>query len=815
MQVPRKRPDVGTSRKKLTGGGSLQNGVTPKKARKLRAGLLALVVALAMVVAIPGFAQGIALVVRAAFGVETLAEEGQWASDPDTHDDWYSGENGVSSGDNAGDSTRNTGRIWTDKSVYTSDVQLTSQSGETTFNIENDEGTALVGLSALSSAANISGQTTINQPLDIVLVLDVSGSMDDDLNSYRYDPTYYVYQNGGPYYVQSDSGSYERVERHNFGGGGIWNPTDWGWRRADTNERVYPMESAQDTDSGHIQFYTRQQISSTPKISALKTAVNSFISETGRENSQITDPNNQHRIALVKFAGDQMRYSIGDDTYRDGRYNYNYTQVVSDFSTDTTALTNDVNGLDAAGATAADYGFTLADAVMEGGRHGSATYTGARDNAQKVVIFFTDGEPNHDNGFNGGVAASAVNTAYRLKQNNVSVYSIGVMTGADPSDTSGDFNKYMNAVSSKYPDAQVNDGWDRFSLSDPVGDTEYYYAADSSESLNAIFEAIRDSFGSSATSPIESNDNIGGEPVGYLTFIDTLGDYTEVKNFKSIVFAGEEFTQVSATPSGDGSTTTYVFQGSVDNGNDEGVVYPGSHNLSDIEITVTHGTTVQQGDTVEVQIPSTMLPMRLYTAESNTVDGETTTTTEVLPAYPIRVYYTVGLKNDLVDAEGNLDASQIGSSYIASHTDENGNVYFYSNDYGGGNVGTTTATFTPADTNSFYYFTADTPLYESESTDNPARTYNPGTTYYYQRSYYAKDAMHTEWVSIVAAEGQMDSYVDVTSDGTYYIKKDSPRLTRVTEFEAAKDENTTGTATNSISPAWNGEQVVVTLGNNG
>lgn len=810
MQVPRKRPDVGTSRKKLTGG-SLQNGVTPKKARKLRVGLLALVVALAMVVAIPGFAQGIVDGVRAAFGVETLAEEGQWASDPDTHDDWYSGENGVSSGDNAGDSTRNTGRIWTDKSVYTSDVQLTSQSGETTFEIKNDEGTALVGLSALSSAANISGQTTINQPLDIVLVLDVSGSMDNDLSSgWVYSATYNINENSWTtYFVQNEDGSYSEVDRITTGG---WIPQFSHWE-VDGRE-VTPMTSADDTSSGHVQFYTRRW-ETMSKMDALKNAVNSFISATGAENAQITNPNNQHRIALVKFAGDQMRYSIGDDTYRDGGYNYNYTQVVSDFSTDTTALTNDVEGLHAAGATAADYGFTLADGVMEGGRHGSATYTGARDNAQKVVIFFTDGEPNHDNGFNGGVAASAVNTAYRLKQNNVSVYSIGVMTGADPSDTSGDFNKYMNAVSSKYPDAQVNDGWNRFSLSDPVGDTEYYYAADSSESLNAIFEAIRDSFGSSATSPIESNDNIGGEPVGYLTFTDTLGDYTEVKNFKSIVFAGEEFTQVSANTSDDGSITTYVFQGSVDNGNDEGVVYPGSHNLSDIEITVTHGTTMQQGDTVEVQIPSTMLPMRLYTAESNTVDGETTTTTDVLPAYPIRVYYTVGLKNDLVDAEGNLDASQIDGGYIESHTDADGNVYFYSNDYGGGNVGTTTATFTPADTNSFYYFTADTPLYESESTDNPARTYNPGTTYYYQRSYYAKDAMHTEWVSIVAAEGQMDSYVDVTSDGTYYIKKDSPRLTRVTEFEAAKDENTTGTATDSISPAWNGEQVVVTLGNNG
>lgn len=765
-----------------------------------------------MVVAIPGFAQGIVDGVRAAFGVETLAEEGQWASDPDTHDDWYSGENGVSSGDNAGDSTRNTGRIWTDKSVYTSDVQLTSQSGETTFEIKNDEGTALVGLSALSSAANISGQTTINQPLDIVLVLDVSGSMDNDLSSgWVYSATYNINENSWTtYFVQNEDGSYSEVDRITTGG---WIPQFSHWE-VDGRE-VTPMTSADDTSSGHVQFYTRRW-ETMSKMDALKNAVNSFISATGAENAQITNPNNQHRIALVKFAGDQMRYSIGDDTYRDGGYNYNYTQVVSDFSTDTTALTNDVEGLHAAGATAADYGFTLADGVMEGGRHGSATYTGARDNAQKVVIFFTDGEPNHDNGFNGGVAASAVNTAYRLKQNNVSVYSIGVMTGADPSDTSGDFNKYMNAVSSKYPDAQVNDGWNRFSLSDPVGDTEYYYAADSSESLNAIFEAIRDSFGSSATSPIESNDNIGGEPVGYLTFTDTLGDYTEVKNFKSIVFAGEEFTQVSANTSDDGSITTHVFQGSVDNGNDEGVVYPGSHNLSDIEITVTHGTTMQQGDTVEVQIPSTMLPMRLYTAESNTVDGETTTTTDVLPAYPIRVYYTVGLKNDLVDAEGNLDASQIDGGYIESHTDaETGNVYFYSNDYDGNNVGTTTASFTPATTNSFYYFTADTPLYTSKSTDNPARDYRPGNTYYYQRTYYANDTMQTEWVSIVAAENQLDSYVKAADDGTYYIEQGSPRLTRATEFEAAKDENTTGTATNSISPAWNGDQVVVTLGNNG
>lgn len=817
MQVPRKRPDVGTSRKKLTGGGSLQNGVTPKKARKLRAGLLALVVALAMVVAIPGFAQGIVDGVRAAFGVETLAGEGKWASDPDTHDDWYSGENGVSSGDNAEDSTRNTGRIWTDKSVYTSDVELTSQSGETTFEIKNDEGTALVGLSALSSAANISGQTTINQPLDIVLVLDRSGSMTQGyLTSYEYHEAYNPSEDrydDTRYYALNDDGSYTEIEERRSGG--IFGNRDFdGWYL--NGDRVFPKTSANDDDASHIQFYTRTQ-TSTRIDRAMESAVSNFIDTVAEENAGKSSEQ-QHRVSIVSYSGDADAYSVGNG--RDRQYFVNCTQ-----GSNANGLKGYVTGLSYSGGTEAETGFREARNIINGT---DGMGDGARPEAKKVVVFFTDGMPGDGDYVENDNAGQSVNIAQEMKAAGVSIYSVGVFQGADPSDLSGqgnrehDANYFMNAVSSNYPNASsrnTNSNWVDFSDNCTLGDRaegNYYFAADNADALNDVFQSIYDDFGSGATSPIESNDSIGGEPVGYLTFTDTLGDYTEVKNFKSIVFAGEEFTQVSATPSGDGSTTTYVFQGSVDNGNDEGVVYPGSHNLSDIEITVTHGTTMQQGDTVEVQIPSTMLPMRLYTAESNTVDGETTTTTDVLPAYPIRVYYTVGLKNDLVDAEGNLDASQIDGGYIESHTDaETGNVYFYSNDYDGNNVGTTTASFTPATTNSFYYFTADTPLYTSKSTDNPARDYRPGNTYYYQRTYYANDTMQTEWVSIVAAENQLDSYVKAADDGNYYIEQGSPRLTRATEFEAAKDENTTGTATNSISPAWNGDRVVVTLGNNG
>lgn len=154
------------------------------------------------------------------------------------------------------DSTKNVGRIWTDKSVSTGDVELTKQEqtqGQTEKKIiqKNRDSDFLVGLSALSSTAKIMGQTTV--PLDIVLVLDVSGSMDD---------------NG--------------------------------------------------------------------KMKTLKTAVNNFIDTTAAENDKRSDVNKQSRISLVKFAG-KKKDKVGNDTYKDGGYIYNYTQIVSEYEAYTSA----------------------------------------------------------------------------------------------------------------------------------------------------------------------------------------------------------------------------------------------------------------------------------------------------------------------------------------------------------------------------------------------------------------------------------------------------------------------------------------------
>lgn len=75
------------------------------------------------------------------------------------------------------DTTQNVGRIWTDKSVSAGDIDLTGAGG--TMTIQKGDSDFLTAFSALSSTSNL--RDTVTTPLDIVLVLDASGSMDDPM----------------------------------------------------------------------------------------------------------------------------------------------------------------------------------------------------------------------------------------------------------------------------------------------------------------------------------------------------------------------------------------------------------------------------------------------------------------------------------------------------------------------------------------------------------------------------------------------------------------------------------------------------------
>ena len=702
--------------------------------------------------------------------------------------------------------TENIGRIWTDKTVSSTSVQLPASPDGTAPNIEIGDSDFLVTLSALSSTSNTT--TTSSKPLDIVLVLDASGSMGDELTSeYRYNEAYNINTNGRTtYYARNADGSYAEIERVTR--------TVLFWQEFDhwelDGQTVNPKTSTQDSDPNHIQFYTYDEVTTT-KMAALHDAANAFIENTASQNDAIDDVAKQHRISLVKFASDKSN-TVGNDTMG-GRNDYNYSQIMTNLtaytSDDVASATSMVDDLTASGATSADYGMQHAQTVL----------ASAREDAQKVVIFFTDGEPNHQSGFDGTVANDAISAAGALKDENTLVYTIGMFADADPGNTSTSttnrFNAYMHAVSSNYPKASA---WNR--LGERVSqDSAYYKAATNAAELNQIFQEISDEINAGTGYPTETTEGAEGTS-GYITFTDELGAYTEVDGFKSIVFADKVFS--NPEKSSNGLTDTYTFEG--EGGN---ALYPNG-NLNQIEVTVQRSDELAQGDVVTVKVPAGLIPLRSFTV----ADENGAATMDVAEVYPMHIFYGVSVKQGVYDALAQGAADQALKNYIAANTAD-GKTSFYSNYYdgtvtsGGKKLGNTTASFVPAEGNSFYYFTRNTTLYTDENCTQKLMTEpHTGDTYYYKRAYYAKDAQSGEVTKkdsitrfVGANFSASTTFWGQASDGSYYIKAGAPRITRIDDLTLSKKPNATGTASEVINPNWdnidNPDVLNVSLGNNG
>lgn len=257
------------------------------------------------------------------------------------------------------------------------------------------------------------------------------------------------------------------------------------------------------------------------KLAALKKAAKEFLTNTAKKNAAIADNGNKIRVSLVKFASNKSN-TTGNSTYYDSWYGMrlNYTQIVSDLTDDMHTLSASVDALRAGGATRADYGLEKANAELA---------NNARANAKKVVVFFTDGEPNSENGFDGDVADAAVKNAKTLKDSGTTIYSVGVFSKADPSDTSGNFNAYMNAVSSNYPNAMTYRD-----LGTRVNGGNYYMIASNSEGLSKVFEDIQQT--------ITTTNGYTG-----VTIQDTLSEYAD--------FAGDP-TKTAKVVDSNGTTVT-------------------------------------------------------------------------------------------------------------------------------------------------------------------------------------------------------------------------------------------------------------------
>lgn len=214
------------------------------------------------------------------------------------------------------------------------------------------------------------------------------------------------------------------------------------------------------------------------KIDVLKSAVNGFIDKVAEKS-----PNSS--IAVVKFAGGE-KTETGNDKYTDYLgHTYNYSQTVIGLTaagTGAAALKDAVNALDPDGSTAADYGMNRAKSIIDSVKN---------NDHQKVVIMFTDGEPNHSNGFSTTVADNVIRASKSIKNAGATVYTIGCYSKTY--EDTENVPKYMNRVSSNYLDATtMRDGTKTSS--------DYYKTVSSAEDLNNIFKTISETIGST---PVE------------------------------------------------------------------------------------------------------------------------------------------------------------------------------------------------------------------------------------------------------------------------------------------------------------------------
>lgn len=333
----------------------------------------------------------------------------------------------------------------------------------------------------LTLEAYVTGESQtqiVAQPVDIALVLDTSGSM-EELEAATLYPWAFKYNDSfikvsdkgnlgeldtvygaaeGVYMIKSTglSNSYAPMRYID----GEWQYCGLGWN---LKRKWKPVEDS-DWGSGNIYI---------TKLGALKLAVKHFIDTA----NAASDPAHPNRISIIKFAGTKNS-AIGNDTYTENGYTYNYSQIVqglTDVNGNVTTLKNMVSGLQAGGATQADFGMQHAQTVLAS--------TG--NSRKKVAIMFTDGEPTSGNSFETAVANGAITAAKALKDSGTTIFTVGCFSSTPSTNTTN----YMNYVSSNYPNATS------LTSGEASVSTKYYSTAATSVDLTGIFKKISQEIG--------------------------------------------------------------------------------------------------------------------------------------------------------------------------------------------------------------------------------------------------------------------------------------------------------------------------------
>lgn len=344
-------------------------------------------------------------------------------------------------------------------------------------------------------------------PMDIILLLDQSGSMKKNFTSSSTETYNNLNKKNKKIYADYRNNCYIKS-----GNQYLKVTVTYQWEFGFSNDvYTYTWNGGSHTSTGGNSkpeiplFYKSTTNSSTTRIAALKTAVSSFINKV---TTEATTKNVDHRVAVVGFASTRSDYyentellSTPDVVNYGSANNIDYRNALVSAKTNKNKLDTAINRLAARGDTYPEYGFDMANQIF-------AQYPiQAGENRQRVVIMFTDGypAPAGTDDFNVQMANNAINNAKRCKDNNAKVYTIGIFDGADPSASIENYsqngwlneavaaNRYMHFSSSNYPSAMaLNNGGTK-------GEGNFYFAASNADALNDIFDTISEEISTDTT----------------------------------------------------------------------------------------------------------------------------------------------------------------------------------------------------------------------------------------------------------------------------------------------------------------------------
>ena len=376
---------------------------------------------------------------------------------------------------------------------------------------------------------------------------------------------------------------------------------------------------------------------------AMKQAVNNFIAAV---NAKYDGAHSDHRMALVTFGSDASLLQ-------------GWTFVDTDGAG---TLAGKINGLpeSPSGATNVGAGMQQAETLMGD----DYSYTGTNTTRQKVVIVFTDGVPTTEKDFSTTGANNAISSAKQLKDDGVTVYSVGIFNGANPDETYGASgfdrvsdgtlgsnwsvfsfwmigdiksydvpagNRFLNYLSNNFKDSnQIGiksyratflgigyRGWEITKNFDRTS-TEYYLTANDSASLNRIFTQISEQIGS-ANIDLGATTEIRDVVTPYFTMPENtsaISLYTA--DYDGTTFGEEELAPDGVTAEIDGDTV--IVTGFDFNANFVSDTPRGENETYGKKLVIEFTVTPREGFWGGDEVPTNGADSGVYTADGSEVE---------------------------------------------------------------------------------------------------------------------------------------------------------------------------------------------------